>query len=74
MPEPKIVSADVGRMPRFLGDPMPEVTVTFDDGTTKTLFDYYPDEIRFTPDEFVGLTEREARDLRHRKDVAYLRT
>ena len=54
-------------------DPMPKVTVTFADGEVKELFSFYPDEISFTESEFIGLTEAEAHELRHRKDVAYLR-
>jgi hypothetical protein len=53
-------------------DPMPEVIVTFEDGSTKTLFSFYPDEVSFHESEFVGLTEQEARGLFHKKDVAYL--
>jgi hypothetical protein len=54
-------------------DPMPEVTVVFDDGEESVkLFSYYPDEINFSAGEFIGLTEREARQLRHKKDLAYL--
>ena len=59
--------------PRGLFDPKPVVTVTFDDGTTKELFSFYPDEIRFDEGELVGLTEAEARELYRRKDIAYLR-
>src|SRR5687767_411664 len=36
--------------PRGLFDPKPIVTATFDDGTTKVLFEFYPDEIGFCPD------------------------
>lgn len=75
----KIVSAKVGPMPRpvmegGLHDPTPTVSVTFDDNETVTLFYFYPDEITFTESEFVGLTEREAHELRLKKDVAYLRS
>jgi len=38
------------------------------------LFDYYPDEISFTPDEFIGLTAKEARTLKFEKDKAYLQS
>ena len=38
------------------------------------LFDYYPDEISFTPAELVGLTAKEARKLKMKKDVAYLQS
>ncbi len=61
-------------MPRSIFDPMPEVKATFDDGETRVLFSYYPDEISFTPREFIGLTRGEAMALRHKKDVAYLQS
>ena len=44
------------------------------DGTTKDLFHYYPDELSFTSRELLGLTEQEARALRHAKDVEYLQS
>jgi len=72
--EPRIIHAEVGPMPRGLFDPMPKVTATFDDGTKKVLFEFYPDEINFCPTEFEGLTERGAHELRSKKDVAYLRS
>lgn len=65
MPRPK---------PAGFADPMPRVVATFDDGARKDLFDFYPDEITFDEGELVGLTEQEARALRHAKDVAYLRS
>ena len=37
------------------------------------LFQYYSDELSFREDEFVGMTVAEARQLRHDRDVAYLR-
>ena len=52
---------------------MPDVTVTFDDGETKRLFDYYPDELSFTESEFVGLTEREAHALREQKHFKFIK-
>ena len=52
---------------------MPAVVATFDDGTRRDLFSFYPDEIRFNEGELVGLTELEAHELRRRKDIAYLR-
>ena len=61
-------------MPKSLFDPMPEVHATFEDGTEKKLFSYYPDEISFTAEEFVGLTEEEARGLHFKKDKAYLQS
>lgn len=61
-------------MPESSFDPMPQVEVIFDDGTTCSLFSYYPDEITFTPEEFIGLTRGQAMALRHKKDVDYLQS
>ena len=72
-PIPRIIACEIGPMPH-IGDPMPEVTATFDDGKRKALFSYYPDEISFTSEEFVGLTEDEARQLFGRKDRAFLKS
>jgi hypothetical protein len=55
-------------------DPMPEVIVTFEDNSSKSLFTFYPDEISFHESEFVGLTEEEAHSLFKKKDTAYLRS
>ena len=61
-------------MPKSLFDPMPQVHITMEDGKEQFLFDYYPDEISFTPSEFVGLTIEEARNLKFRKDKRYLQS
>ncbi len=61
-------------MPLGMLDPMPEVVATFEDGTTKRLFSFFPDEISFLPSEFTGLTEEEAHNLFQRKDTTYLRS
>lgn len=78
MTKAKIVSVTIGPMPRPLpegmGDAMPKVHAKFDDGTDEVLFQYHPDEISFTEREFIGLTALEAKALRHRKDVNYLRS
>jgi hypothetical protein len=70
----KIASCIIGPMPSKMGDPMPDVTVTYEDGTQEVLFEYFPDEISFTEAEFIGLTKEEALQLFHRKDVAYLQS
>ena len=70
----KITHAVIGPMPKNLFDPMPTISVTFEDGSTKSLFSFYPDEISFRESEVVGLTEAEVYDLRHRKDVRYLQS
>jgi hypothetical protein len=51
-----------------------KVYVTTDDGKTHYLFTYYPDELSFTAGELIGLTIVEAHELRHKKDLAYLRS
>lgn len=57
-----------------LGAASPHVHVTYEDGVTEDLFSYYTDELTFLENEFIGLTKREAQDLRLRRDVAYLRS
>jgi hypothetical protein len=70
----KIKSAKITAMPKSFFDPMPEVIATFEDGSNKTLFSFYPDELSFHESEFIGLTEEQAMRLRHEKDVAFLRS
>ena len=60
-------------MPEGMFDPMPEVVATFEDGSIKNLFSFFPDEVSFQPSEFAGLTEEEAHSLFQQKDTAYLR-
>ena len=55
-------------------DPMPQVFVTLEDGKEEFLFEYYPDEISFSPREFIGLTIDEARHLKFKKDKQYLQS
>lgn len=70
----KIISARISELPKFLFDKMPHVFVTLENGKSEFLFEYYPDEISFTPDEFVGLTIEEAHNLKFKKDKAYLQS
>lgn len=70
----KIVKARITEQPKDIFDPMPEVWATFEDGTEKLIFWYYPDEIFFSSEEFIGLTEEEAVSLKQQKDVIYLRS
>ena len=53
---------------------MPEVHVTYENGTKEFLFSYYPDEVSFQPNEFIGLTRAEAFRLHLSKDKAYLQS
>lgn len=74
--DPVVVSAEISAMPRPMPegmmDPMPEVHATFSDGQRLKIFEFYPDELQFEPHEFVGLTYREARQLRITKDSCFL--
>lgn len=70
----KIVSGTIGPYPTSMFGPMPKVVATFEDGSVKELFEFYPDELSFSEHEFIGLTESEAHDLHMRRDTAYLRS
>jgi len=70
----KIITAIITPIPKDIFDRIPEVIVTFEDMSTKTLFTFYPDELTFLSEEFIGLTEEEAHHLRQRKDIAYLQS
>jgi len=70
----KIVAAYITAMPKSFSDPLPSVIVKLDTEECVRLFDYFPDELSFTPDEFIGLTVDEARQLKGQKDRAFLRS
>jgi hypothetical protein len=72
--EPKITKAEITAMPKSFADPMPKINVTLDDSSAETLFEFYPDELSFTADEFIGLTVAEGRRLKFTKDKAYLQS
>jgi len=74
MTERIIAACEIGPYPQSLFGPIPRVAVTYSDGIRETLFTFYPDELSFTEQEFIGLTRDQALALRHRKDVAYLRS
>lgn len=70
----KVISARITAMPEDMFGPMPEVHVTMENGREQFLFDYYPDEISFKPEEFIGLTIPECKHLKFQKDYRYLTT
>jgi hypothetical protein len=73
--ELKIVSARITAMPKGYFDAMPQVWVTYEGSNEeKMLYEYYPDEISFRPQDFVGLTRSEAIHLKYKKDKAYLQS
>lgn len=61
-------------MPVNFLDPLPEVIVSYENGNQETLFSYYPDEISFSEEEFIGLTREEALRLKIEKDKKYLQS
>ena len=71
--QPIIQSARITDLPKKLRDPNPIVFVTTVDGESR-LFEYYSDELSFSPDDFVGLTIEQAHDLKQKRDIAYLQS
>lgn len=75
MDDKKIVQCRITKMPKKLFDEMPVVMVVLEGETAEhALFTYYPDELVFWPEEFIGLTMHEGRRLKFEKDVKYLRS
>lgn len=68
----KVMTCRITEQPKSFFDSMPRVYVTLENGHEEFLFDYYPDEISFTPNEFIGLTLDECRHLKFIKDKRYL--
>ena len=68
----KVIKSRITEQPTDIFDPIPQVFVTLENGEEQFLFDYYPDEISFTPDEFIGLTLDECRHLKFKKDKRFL--
>lgn len=71
---PKITSAYITDLPKRLGDPLPQVWATFDDGEEQMLIEYYPDEVSFSAPDFIGLTADEARLLKFGRNRTFLRS
>jgi hypothetical protein len=68
---PKITAARQAR----LGDShSPMAVYATVEGAEKLLFQYFTDEISFSPWEFVGRTVDQAYEIRRERDVAYLRS
>lgn len=68
-----ITSARI-KEPQFFGD-FAEAFCKFDGSNEEVLlFTYFADEISFTASELVGRTFAAAKELRHAKDLAYLRS
>jgi len=67
-----ITSARITSYPRSFMDPLPSVYVTVNE-KEQFLFSFFPDEVRFSENEFIGLTICEATNLKYKKDKRYLR-
>ena len=48
-------------MPLSYTDPLPKIYGTLENGKEIFLFEFYPNEIKFTGDEFTGLTVKQAK-------------
>ena len=67
----KIVHAEIVPSPDMFT--LPQVLVQMEDSSEmEFLFEYFPDEISFSQDEFIGLTKAEAVSLKGEKDLACL--
>ena len=51
-----------------------EVYVTYHNDKTEKIFSYYPDELTFSSDEFLGLTKEQALELYYNRDKQYLQS
>jgi len=65
---PKITSVNFKKGDLF---EMDKAILTLSDGTSETIT-YFGDEISFSESELIGLTVQEARELKSKKDLAYL--
>lgn len=61
-------------MAAYQGEDQSTVIAEMTDGTTNIVFRYFDDEISFKADEFVGMTQFEALNLFHTRDIEYLRS
>ncbi len=68
----KVVSARITEKPKSLFSDMPRVYVTLEGGKEMFLFEYFPDEIKFSPQEFIGLTISDCIRLKFQKDKEFL--
>ncbi|WP_148231976.1 hypothetical protein [Deinococcus proteolyticus] len=65
----KIKSATIPPRQSFLD--MGRVEATFEDGSTAVVLEFYPDEVSYSPQEFIGKTREEVRAMHRAKDRAY---
>jgi len=71
--DPTIIQAHVTEITDAMRDgcydveDLPRVMAAFSNNTEKKLFTFYPDEVEFTADEFIGLTHEQALKLKEKK-------
>lgn len=70
----KIKSVRITENPKSLFEPMPQIFITLENNKEDFLFEFYPDEISFSQEELVGLTVEEAKNLKFKKDKAFLQS
>ena len=76
----KIIAARIEKGttdPKDIPDPhwgRNKVIVTLEDGSEQVAFSYFPDELAFSPEQFLDKTLEQARRIHHEADVAYLRS
>ena len=58
----KVISCRITKTPKKI----------LENGDEVFLFDFYPDEISFEPNEFIGLTIEECKKLKTQKDMFYI--
>lgn len=51
-----------------------EAIAVMEHGGKEFAFAWFDDELTFRPDELIGLTIEEARDLKQARDIAYLQS
>ena len=73
MPESAVVLSAKIQHPSYMGESW-VLCQWEEDGEFVKLFSFFQDELRFSADEFVGKTKAQCEELRHKKDVAYIRS
>jgi len=51
-----------------------EMQVRLNGGEWKRIFEYYSNELTFSTSEFIGKTEEECYEIRHKRDVSYIQS
>lgn len=74
----KIVKAEIIKKKEAFGNILfsseYKLRAELEDGTITDVFSYYPDELHFSPEEFIGKTIEEAKEIKIKKDIAYLQS